>query len=75
MLITRVRHERLRRGWSQTALSFHAKVATPDVSRIETGRLRPTSKQAEKLAAALGLDPATLLDLMNEGASPDAGDH
>lgn len=57
-----MKQERLRRGWNQTTLAYHARVPTPDVSRIETGRLRPTAAQLVKLAGALGLDPARLLD-------------
>ena len=58
----RVKRERLRRGWNQTTLAYHAGVPIPDVSRIETGRLLPTASQLAKLATALGLSPATLLE-------------
>ena len=62
----RLRLERLRRGWNQTALAFHAEMSAPEVSRIETARMRPYPSQMEKLSRALGLDPEVLLQEMGE---------
>lgn len=57
----RIKFERLRRGWSQTVLAYHATMSVADVSRIESGRLRPYPSQLEKLATALSVQPDALL--------------
>ena len=63
--MTKVKSERLRKGWFQQTLGFHAGVAASDVSRIENGRMIPYACQAERLAKVLGLrteelqEPAT----------------
>lgn len=57
----RLKHERLRRGWNQTTLAFHSGLSVPDVSRIETGRMRPYRTQLDRLSAVLGIDGALLL--------------
>ena len=57
----RMKQERLRRGWTQTAVAFHARLTAAEVSRIETGRLRPYPTQIARLAQVFGLDPAELL--------------
>ena len=54
--------ERLRKGWNQTALAFHTGVSVADLSRIETGRLRPYPRQLDRLGAALDVAPSMLLD-------------
>ncbi|MDA1082736.1 MAG: helix-turn-helix transcriptional regulator [Gemmatimonadetes bacterium] len=54
--------ERLRRGWNQTTLACHAGISVADLSRIETGRLRPYPRQADRLGAALHLAPSMLFD-------------
>lgn len=59
--MTKLRAERIRRGWTQTDLAFHARVTPADVSRIETGRLRPYPSQVERIARVLELPPADLL--------------
>lgn len=59
--LTRIRAERLRRGWSQQTLAFHAAVTVADLSRIETGRLRSYNGQAQRLAQVLDVSPAELL--------------
>lgn len=50
-----VRILRQRRGWSQRKLARQANLPEADVSRIETGRLRPYRGQARRLARALGV--------------------
>jgi ribosome-binding protein aMBF1 (putative translation factor) len=55
MTNTKLRIERLRRGWSQQTLGFHAGVAAADISKIENGWLTPYPAQAERLARVLGL--------------------
>ena len=65
----RLKSERLRRGWTQTDLGFHSRMTTAEISRIETGRLRPYPGQVERLSRALGLRPSELLD----STEPQAG--
>jgi len=60
--MVRMKAERLRRGLTQTALAYKAKVAISEVSRIETRRAAPYAGQQRRLARVLQLDPATLLD-------------
>jgi transcriptional regulator with XRE-family HTH domain len=62
MTILKVRAERLRRRWSQTVLGARAGMSASDISRIETGRLLPYPRQISRLARALKLDPAQVLD-------------
>ncbi len=59
--VLRVKYERLRRGWSQTVLSYYTNVTSADISRIETGRLRPYPTQLRKLATVLDVPPEDLL--------------
>jgi ribosome-binding protein aMBF1 (putative translation factor) len=58
----RIRWERLRRGWTQTALAYKARLSASDVSKIETGMLRPYPKQARALGAALQVPTNALLE-------------
>jgi transcriptional regulator with XRE-family HTH domain len=62
MTILKVRAERLRRRWSQTELGARSGLSASDVSRIETGRFLPYPRQLARLARALKLDPAQVLD-------------
>ena len=60
--MTRLQAERLRRGLTQTTLAFHAKPLTAsDISKFENRMARPYPRQAERLAAVLGLEPHELL--------------
>ena len=59
-MISKMKIERAKRGWSQGRLSEVAKVAVGDISRIETGRMRPYPTQAERLASVLGIPPEEL---------------
>ena len=58
----RVKYERLSRGWNQTALAYHVCMSVGDISRIESGRLRPYPSQLEKLSRVFGVDGAALLE-------------
>jgi ribosome-binding protein aMBF1 (putative translation factor) len=58
----RLKVERLKRGWSQQDLAYHARMAVSDVCRIERGWMRPYPRHATRLAAALGLTPDQLLE-------------
>lgn len=62
----RMKQERLRRGWNQTTLGFHAGLSTSDISRIESGRLQPYPSQIERLETALGLAASELLQTEND---------
>ena len=60
--MTRLQHERRRRGWTQLDLAYHARVQPSEISKIENGRLRPYPAQLTRLARALGvIEPDTLL--------------
>jgi transcriptional regulator with XRE-family HTH domain len=59
-------------GWSQVALAFHAGISIGDISRIETGRLRPYPSQLEKLSKVLGLEESALLDQIEVGDGSSA---
>jgi ribosome-binding protein aMBF1 (putative translation factor) len=54
--------ERRRRGWNQQDLAYRARMSVADVSRIESGRLKPYPGQVKKLGKALGLRPVELLE-------------
>ena len=59
-MISKMKIERIRRGWSQQALAEIAQVATGDVSRIETGRMVPYPEQRRRLSKVLGLSEVDL---------------
>ncbi len=59
---TAVRQLREARGWSQEQLSEHADLNRSYVGEIERGQVIPSIVTAEKLARALGLNVAALLD-------------
>lgn len=58
----RLKLMRLQKGWNQTTLAFHARVTPAELSRIETGRLRPHPRQLERIGRVLDLASAALLD-------------
>ena len=58
--MTRLRRERLRRGWRIDDLAHFSRLGSADISRIETGRLRPSASQLAKLADALNVDADSL---------------
>lgn len=69
VVVSRVRAERLRRGWSQAKLADRARVSRAEVSAIETERLRsPSAAAALRLAAAFGL---TVEELFLLGSSEE----
>ena len=57
-----MKYERIRRGWSQEQLEHLARIPQPQISLIETGRLKPTEAQAIRLASALDIPPGALQD-------------
>lgn len=60
--MTRLRQERLRLGYSQLDLGYRARIQPSEISRIETGRLRPYPAQLRRLSEALGVDPSVLIE-------------
>lgn len=57
-----VREARKRRGLSQEQLALEADMKRSYVSDMERGTRNPSVKAIERLAAALGVDPWTLLN-------------
>jgi len=60
--------ERKKRGWSQQRLGFLSDVASTDISRFETGILIPYPRQAERLAAVLGVPADELIADVDDGS-------
>jgi transcriptional regulator with XRE-family HTH domain len=54
--IRHIRAERRRRGWRLDDLAHYSRLSASEISKLETGRLRPSKGQLERLARALGLD-------------------
>ncbi len=50
-----IRDERQKRGWTQIDLSYHSRVNAAEISRIESGRLKPSPGQLQRIAKALGV--------------------
>jgi transcriptional regulator with XRE-family HTH domain len=57
-----LRRLREEKGWSQEVFAFEAKIHRTYVSDIERGARNPTIAVIDKLAAALGVKAARLLD-------------
>ena len=57
----RIRVERRRKGWRLEDLAHFARVSAADISRIETGRMKPYPSHLSRLSVALELDPTELL--------------
>jgi len=55
-----IKEKRIRRGWTQIDLAYHSRLASSEISRIESGRLKPTDGQIQRLAKALGVSPNEL---------------
>ena len=60
--MTRMKVRRHELGMSQTIVAAKARMSPSDISRIETGRQVPYPGQRKRIAKALGLTPAELLD-------------
>lgn len=59
--MTKLEHERKRRGWSQTDLAARAgKMSAADISRFERAWQKPYPSQAKRLGRVLRLAPAEL---------------
>ena len=59
--MTRLKLERLARGFSQHAVAAATHIAQPHVSLIETGRLNPTTEELARLAQLFKVAPHELL--------------
>jgi len=55
-----LRRERLRRGWTMTALALRLGVTPPVVSRIESGAVQ-SPRMIARMAAELGVEMARLV--------------
>lgn len=58
----RLRQLRADRGWSQADLAERAGVSRVHIARIETAKMEPTLGVIVKLAKALRVKPAALLE-------------
>ena len=56
VVVLEVRRLRKAKGWTQTALAFHAGLAPSVISEIETGKREPRAGTLRKLASALGVE-------------------
>ena len=70
MKITKMKAERRRRRWRQVDLSFHSNVPIGEISKIETLRMKPYQKHAERISKVLGISPGELQDLVEETDPP-----
>lgn len=61
-----VRRQRKARGMSQEALAFEAGIQRNYVSLIELGRNQPTITTVFKLANALSIKPAKLIQMVDD---------
>ncbi len=57
-----VRRYRLKKDWSQEQLAFEAGIHQTYLSGVENGARNPTITVLKKLADALGVPPAALLE-------------
>jgi transcriptional regulator with XRE-family HTH domain len=64
----RLKVERKKRKWPQIVPAYKAKLAVSDYSRIESGRTQPYPAQLKRLAKVFGLEPAVLLEEVDESA-------
>src|SRR5437773_12171735 len=64
----RLTAERQARGWNKTELARRARMQPGELSKIESGRMRPYPKQLRKLGRALGLPAEQDESLIAESA-------
>jgi transcriptional regulator with XRE-family HTH domain len=60
MSTSKLREERLKRGWSQTKVSMLTGIASPDISALERGTKYPHPGWRRRLAAAFKLSEREL---------------
>lgn len=59
----KIKLERVNKGFSQESLALEAGLNKSTIWKIETNRISPTIDTLEKIAAALGMDFASLTDV------------
>ena len=69
-MLLRLTAERQRRGWSKAELARRARLDQANLSRIESGRVRPYEVELRRLARALGLPADDAEDLLRQVAAP-----
>ena len=60
-----LKHERLKRSWSQQDLAVKVGMYGSDICRIERGYMKPYPSQAKKIEALFGLPVESLLADIN----------
>jgi len=70
--VTRLRAERLRRRWTLKELSRRTRIGDADISKIERLRIAPYPGQLKRLAKAVNVPPALLLEIVqiDDGRRP-----
>jgi ribosome-binding protein aMBF1 (putative translation factor) len=61
---------RLRKGWSQAELAKRADTSQPYIARLEMNRVDPQLSTLRKIARALGVPAATLMQAIYPGEAP-----
>ncbi len=61
-MVAKLREIRKQKGMTQEELSKAASINRVTIAKYETGKISPTLKSAEKIAAALGVKVDDLLD-------------
>ncbi len=59
----KIKFERQKRGFSQEELALESGLSRSAIWKIESGNVSPTIDTLEKIAAALGMDFASLTDV------------
>ena len=59
----KIKFEREKRGLSQEALALMAGISRSAIWKIESGKVSPTLETMEKIAMALDMDFASLIDV------------
>ncbi len=59
----KIKFEREKRGLSQEALALMAGISRSAIWKIESGKVSPTLETLEKIAKALDMDFASLIDV------------
>jgi DNA-binding XRE family transcriptional regulator len=57
---------RLRRGWSQAELARRVETSQPYIARLEAGRVDPQLSTVRRIASALEVSTATLVDALDQ---------
>jgi ribosome-binding protein aMBF1 (putative translation factor) len=60
--MTRLKYERLKRGWSLQTLGYQAQVQSADVSKMERRIYTGYASQRERLARVLEIDAGQILE-------------